>query len=41
MDFQGYMGIPPELLKRSVKKLEVGGEVCFVSRLADKMHQVT
>ena len=41
MDFQGYMGIPPELLKRSVKKLEVGGEVCFVSRLADKMYQVT
>ena len=39
MDFQGYMGIPPELLKRSVKKLVVKFVSC--QGFADKMHQVT
>ena len=39
MDFQGCMGIPPELLKKKCK--EAGGEVCFVSRLGDTMYQVT
>ena len=33
----------PSLAATVVEKKckEVGGEVCFVSRLADKMHQVT
>ena len=33
--------LPLLLLKRSAKCKEIGGEVCFVSRLADKMYQVT